>query len=83
MKKLIYIILFSISILTFAQKPPNRFEAEEIATALPKEKVIESPIAKNPGDPGDPMPIDDYIPLLVITAIGLIIFNQKRFRQSS
>lgn len=90
MKKLIYIILFIISILNFAQKPANRFEAEESATAVPKEEVtsarnnLEDPgESNNGGNPGDIVPIDDYIPLLIITAVGLIIFSQYYKRPSS
>lgn len=83
MKKFIYIIIFSISILSFAQMGPNRFEESESVSAVPKEEVIQPPLASdNPGQPGDPTPIDDYLPLLVITAMGLIVYHQYRKRPS-
>ena len=32
----------------------------------------------NPANPSDPIPIDDYIPLLVIVAMGMIVYNTWR-----
>lgn len=32
----------------------------------------------NPGNPGSVVPIDDYIPLLLIAAMGLIVYNTYR-----
>lgn len=32
----------------------------------------------NPANPSDPIPIDDYIPLLLIAAMGLIVYNTYR-----
>ena len=32
----------------------------------------------DPGNPGDVVPIDDYIPLLLIVAMGLIVYNTYR-----
>ena len=29
-------------------------------------------------NPGDPVPIDDYIPLLVMVAMGMIVYNTLR-----
>lgn len=79
MKKFIYIILFSISILTFAQKPPNRFMEEESVNAVSKEETTSAKMTlDNPGNVGDPLPINDYIPFLIITAMGLIVFTKYR-----
>jgi len=82
MKKILYIILFSISILSAAQKGPNRFMEEESISAAPKEDTGQSPIARNPGDPNDPVPIDDYIPLLLLTGVGLIFLIHRKKKPS-
>ena len=29
-------------------------------------------------NPGDPVPVDDYIPLLVLVALGMIVYNTLR-----
>ena len=34
--------------------------------------------ANSPGDPADPTPIDDYLPLLVIAGIGLIAWKVRK-----
>lgn len=80
MKKILYILLFSISILTFAQGGPNRFmEEESLNTDSSQDLPSEEPANFGIGNPAGPAPIDDYIPILVITAVGLIVlFSYKK-----
>ena len=95
MKKTFYIFIFFISILYPAQHA-NAFGepyAEEVNTSTRRDAMFQSgelanesqasPVtAKCCGNPGDPVPIDDYLPLLVITAIGFIVYHQYRKRPS-
>ena len=44
----------------------------------------EPEIAYGPGNPGeDPVPIDDYLPLLLITAVGIIVHAGWRKRKQT
>ena len=36
----------------------------------------------NGGNPGDPVPVDDYIPVLLVVALGFIVY-QKRLVKST
>ena len=84
MKKIIYIIFLIISVLSFAQKGPNPFSEEESLNVDRNEKMVLTESAfEDPGNAADPMPVDDYIPILIITAVGLIIFSQYYKRPSS
>ena len=38
-------------------------------------------VQKGPGNPGDPVPIDNYIPFLLIAALGLIIYQVQTKKQ--
>lgn len=90
MKKLLYIVLFFISAFGYAQKGENPFgqtEYENVATNedAAKEEVPAAPhvTAKDgPGNVGDPQPIDDYIPLLLIAAVGIIAYHTYKKKAS-
>lgn len=83
MKKYIAIIIICISFGVTAQTQANIFDD----TAEPAEQgnrtdaysdvtEKEPEVAYSPGNPGeDPVPIDDYIPLLLIIAAGLIAYK--------
>lgn len=76
--------MLSLSIAGFAQQPANRFEEEasknieNTTTKQPEENPTDDPNPGPPGNPGEVVPIDDYIPALIFVAIGLIIFNTRR-----
>lgn len=86
MKKIfILYLLFSIAFLQ-AQQTSNRF-----AEAEAQELIMDSTMEVPPGPPNTKCPdgtedcpdqlpahIDDYVPLLLITAIVLILFNHRR-----
>ena len=86
MKKYIYILIIFISFGVTAQTQTNVFddtaemaEREEYTDAYSDVPEKEPEIAYGPGNPGeDPVPIDDYIPLLVIVAMGIIVYNTWR-----
>lgn len=85
MKKIfILYLLFSIVFLQ-AQQISNRFaeaEQEEVSVSSTMDTVPGPPQRDCPPEVEDcdplPVTIDDYIPLLLITATGLMLLNQKR-----
>lgn len=80
MKKLFFIILLLFQMVVYAQStsdnPFAREDANQQANAeIPKDEIAAS---DGPGDPGSTVPIDDYIPLLLVAAMGLIVYNTYR-----
>jgi|GEM_PF-783561 len=80
MKKLFAVLLITIFTVTFAQNSDdNRFKQAEFGSGQS---------SSSPADPGnqdegtpppvDPVPINDYIPLLFLAAIGIIAVSQYR-----
>ena len=53
----------------------NRFMEEDLQAA--NTEVMQAPAATAAGPPGggDGLPIDDYVPLLVITALAIISYS--------
>lgn len=87
MKKILYIILFFISVLGYSQQEANRFVESENADAITKDQTAgdlqqTEPGDSGGGDPADPAPIDDYIPLLLVVAVGIIGYSGYRKRAS-
>lgn len=73
MKKIIVIFVMALSGFTFAQESSdNPFVYDNGTTELQEEDVL-------PGNPGD-VPIDDYIPALLIVAVAFVIAyaNKKK-----
>ncbi|MGV8914044.1 MAG: hypothetical protein ACOH1X_01210 [Kaistella sp.] len=78
MKKILGVILVMFFSIGFAQdQPENRFnEAEQEFNQDSNEPTAKGPVvAYGPGNPGEPVPIDDYIPLLIIAAVGIIVYK--------
>ena len=88
MKNLLLIFFFCIGSWAQAQDDNNPFSsAERNNEATQSEKpAFETANAGGPGNPGggsqddDPVPIDDYIPLLVVTALGIILYTSHKKR---
>ena len=83
MKRILILILFSFFSTVVAQESANRFkEGEDEATYqkanLPDNSSLGDQPQPGPGNPGDTVPIDDYIPLLVIAAVGIIIYQTQK-----
>lgn len=74
MKKIIIIFVMLLSGFTFAQESTddNVFVYDTSATELEEENVY-------PANPGD-VPIDDYIPVLLVVAVAFVIAyaNKKK-----
>jgi len=86
MKKLFILILISLYTGIFAQVGKNRFEESnqsgfERTVDHTNEQSSDNPQAGKDGgagNPGETVPIDNYIPFLLITALGLIIYQARR-----
>lgn len=72
MKKIIVIFVMVLSGFTFAQESTddNVFVYDTSATELEEEDVY-------PANPGD-VPIDDYIPALLVVAVAFVIAYAKK-----
>lgn len=77
--------MLSLSITGFAQQGSNRFD-EESSRSIDHSSDQNADVnteqnLENPGNPGDIVPIDDYIPLLVMTALGIILYTTRKKRK--
>ena len=85
MKKLFFIILLLFQMVVYAQStsdnPFAREDANQQANAeIPKDEIA---AGDDPGDPGSTVPIDDYLPLLLVTAVGIIVHAGWRKRKQT
>lgn len=74
MKKIIVIFVMVLSGFTFAQESTddNVYVYDTNATELEEEEVY-------PANPGEVVPIDDYIPALLVVAVAFVIaYANKR-----
>lgn len=84
-KNLVFTFLFLVTLVT-AQHSANRFEDDSQSAFENTDREIVKPntegpeTAKNPGNPGDPVPINDYIPILILTAFGIIFYKTRKKR---
>jgi len=53
---------------------PNDQVSSESAIGVPGPGEQE----EGPGNPGEPVPINGYIPLLLVSALALILYTQRR-----
>ena len=79
MKRILTVLLLTIFAFSYAQSD-NRFSepddiVEESPVAPPKG---EQEINRSPGNPGGRLPINDYIPVLILTAVGIIIYKNYK-----
>ncbi len=83
MKKLVFILPLFLFVTAFAQyaDSENRFQESEQRQKETTENNnslsngAAAPMATgDPGNPGDPVPINNYIPFLVITAMGIMAY---------
>lgn len=86
MRKIIAFVILFISLVVNAQGP-NRFsETEDAASINAMEsssgEMTQESDDENPPNPA-PVPIDDYLPLLLITAVGIIVHAGWRKRKQT
>lgn len=80
MRKVILIVFLGMGFSNFAQKEPNRFEESERAANTVHPNESENAVAKNGGNPAVSVPVDEYVPLLMILALALIYY--KTYKKS-
>ncbi|MCP2037697.1 hypothetical protein [Chryseobacterium sp. HSC-36S06] len=92
MRNFIFIMCLMLSGEFFSQAmPDNRFDNgnEQIYEQQQKLPVQDDyqqdpqQLTNNTGQPGDPVPIDDYLPVLLITAVGIIVHAGWRKRKQT
>ena len=89
MKKIRYILFLLISFFSFAQSGPNPFAEKERETAFNKDVPVQEKDKEltqkdsGGGNPSDPVPIDNYIPLLIITAVGIMVYHTSQRKNIS
>lgn len=84
MKRLFILILIPFFTLVAAQVSPNRFDEQTESAFEPTPSNIENEGSRDetpnpgPGNPGDPVPINQNLGVLVIAAIGIIIYTIQK-----
>ena len=87
MRNIIAVVFLLISVLVYSQSTNVFADGEQNSSDPASSRVYDSSdnlVAKEAADddgpppPTDPVPIDDYIPLLLIAAMGLIVYNTYR-----
>ncbi|MEY8759802.1 hypothetical protein [Chryseobacterium tongliaoense] len=84
MNKIIIACLIIFSSFAYAQEssendnPFMREESSRASSVEEEETMVEEDIF--PGNPGDPQaaPVDQYIPVLILVALGIIVAHVKR-----
>ncbi|QOR73649.1 hypothetical protein IMZ16_09060 [Cruoricaptor ignavus] len=78
MKKFLFSLMLMISAVSFAQiNEGNRFHNENTAVEA-GQPFSETARPKGPGNPADPAPISDYIPVLVGVSLALAVYAAQR-----
>lgn len=74
MKKIIVMLMMLLSGYAFAQEDSDNLYVYETSSSGDEEEE------GFPGNPGDPAPIDQYVPLLLIVAASLVVVyaNKKK-----
>lgn len=85
MRKFVTVLVLLFYLSVPAQQETNPFaaaenESNETGTKDNGQK-IEPPTANSVGNPADPTPVDDYLPLLLLTGVGIIVYTTYRKKQ--
>ncbi len=91
MRNLLAVLTLFLSVFMFSQETSNRFsdeetQANENSTYSPSGRAINYGDTRDdvaadddgPPNPSDPVPIDDYIPILLITAGVMIVYYARK-----
>lgn len=90
MRNLLIIFLLFFSLTVYSQNTSNRFAGENTdsetenpysnsqkLTSDVKASSASAMADNGPGAPGEPVPIDGFLPLLIVVAVGLIFFQNR------
>lgn len=85
MKNILLLFFFCIGSGATAQQESNPFSSAERNNPSHQNEATTYETGASPGNPDDgydapPTPIDDYLPLLVLTAVGIIIYQTQKKR---
>ena len=92
MRNIIAVVFLLISVLVYSQSTNVFADGEQNSSDPASSRVYDSSdnlVAKEAADddgpppPTDPVPIDDYLPLLLITAVGIIVHAGWRKRKQT
>lgn len=74
MKKIMMIVVVLFTTYAFSQKASKDY------TFFNKSGQEEAPSAEGdvPSEPGDPAPIDDYIPALAVVGLGMAVYFGRK-----
>lgn len=87
MRNIIALVFLLLSVMVcsqskniFADGEQNSSDAATTRIYDSSDNLVATEAADDDGppNPADPIPIDDYIPLLVIVAMGMIVYNTWR-----
>lgn len=75
MKKILTIVVVLCTTYAFSQKQSKDYTFFEKSN-----NSAEDQMAEVPAEPGDPAPIDDYLPLLAAAGLGIAVyFGRKKY----
>jgi len=77
MKKMIITGSVVVSGFIFAQQQPQQSQPTDNPYVYDEPAEV-SEGDTFPGNPGDPVPVDRYIPLLLAAAVGIMVFAKRR-----
>lgn len=82
MRKILFILTLLVYGLAFSQQSENRFQQSEEIDATGDANYNSSQNRGPGGPPGDddpePVPIDNYIPVLLLGAIGITVYAYRK-----
>lgn len=93
MRNIIAVVFLLLSVMVYSQSTNIFADGEQNSSDPASTRVYDSGdnlVATeaadddgNPPNPGDPIPIDDYLPILLITALGIIVHAGWRNRKQT
>lgn len=92
MKRFFLLLLLSFFSVAYSQQSKNRFDEEDRSSyedrSVMGDRSTENTtdqqgevVQRGPGNPGDPVPIDVYLPVLLITAFVLIVYQAHKQKE--
>ncbi len=98
MKKYLALIYLSLSVMSLAQFKDNVFDQDQskveqkqsqdqsaqVGTYDPNGEYSDENVESiGPGNPGEPAPIDGFVPVLLLVGFGLIFYYQRKNKKIS